>query len=147
MRHRIRTPLVLLATLTLGLLLYLRFRTYDLVSVGLCRVAPFSSPCSSTGAVTLQATSSDMATQRIHASRGRISLSIGSINIRYSRDAAYDSSRSMLSSFNRLLKLNARSGTRMRRICVVDGDKVVYHTLSVSDATVSRRAKLVAAGT
>lgn len=105
---------MLLSTLTFSLLLYLRFRTYDLVSVGLCRAAPFSSFCASPRLDMLQPSSSELATQRIHAaqhvrSRGRISLSIGSINIRYSRDAAYDSSHSLLSSLENMLSA-ARTG-------------------------------------
>nr|CDI51615.1 conserved hypothetical protein [Melanopsichium pennsylvanicum 4] len=41
--------------------------------------------------------------------RGRITLSIGSINVRYSRNAAYDSTQSMLSSLQNLLTA-ARKG-------------------------------------
>ncbi|SPO21297.1 uncharacterized protein UTRI_00774 [Ustilago trichophora] len=117
MRHRPLAALLLLTTLTFSLFLYLRFRMYDLVSVGLCGVAPFSSPCTSAPSSTLEPSVSEMSTQKLHAAshlhrpRGRISLSIGSLNIRYSRDAAYDSNQSMLSSFDHLLSA-ARKGTQ-----------------------------------
>ncbi|TKY90916.1 hypothetical protein EX895_000914 [Sporisorium graminicola] len=116
MRHRPLATLLLLSTLAFSLLLYLRFRTYDLVSVGLCRVAPSSSSCSSPRLDMLQVpSSSELITQKVHPAhylgrtRGRISLSIGSINIRYSRDAAYDSTHSMLSTLGNMLSA-ARMG-------------------------------------
>ncbi|SPO20377.1 uncharacterized protein UTRI_00774_B [Ustilago trichophora] len=117
MRHRALAALLLLTTLTVSLFLYFRFRSYDLVSAGLCRVAPFSSPCSSASSTALEPSVSGMTTQKIHAAthghrrRGRISLSIGSLNIRYSHDAAYDSTQSMLSSYDHLLTA-ARKGTQ-----------------------------------
>ncbi|CBQ68106.1 conserved hypothetical protein [Sporisorium reilianum SRZ2] len=109
MRPRTLAALLLLSTLTFTLLLYLRFRTYDLVSVGLCRVAPFSSSCTSARLDMLQPSRAELATQKVHAAahnnrtRGRISLSIGSLNIRFSRDAAYDSTQTMLSTLQNMI--------------------------------------------
>ncbi len=111
MRHRSLAALLLSSTLAFALLLCLRFRSYDLVSMGLCRVAPFSSSCATTP--TLQVSTAEMNTQKVlrHArGRGRVSLTIGSLNIRYSRDASYDSaSNTMLASFENLLTA-ARKG-------------------------------------
>lgn len=116
MRCHPLVAVLLLPTLGFTLLLYLRFRTYDLVAVGLCRVAPFSAACTSSrlNMLTPTSTSSELATQKIHTAqhgrtRGRVSLSIGSINIRFSRDTAYDSTQSMRSSLENVL-LAARSG-------------------------------------
>lgn len=111
MRHRLLAAVLLLCSLTFSLALYLRFRSYDLVSVGLCRVAPLSSSCSSAA---MPVSPAELDTHRVHTSlhgskRGRISLSIGSLNIRYSRNAAYDSTQSMLSSIENLITA-ARKG-------------------------------------
>ncbi|SOV01370.1 uncharacterized protein UDID_01052 [Ustilago sp. UG-2017a] len=110
MRHRPLSASILLTALAVTLFLYFRFRTYDLVSMGLCRVAPFSSSCTSTETM-LQPSLSEPAKHKIHKGKhgrtsGRVSLSIGSINIRYSRNAAFDSSQSM---FDNLLSA-ARMG-------------------------------------
>lgn len=114
MRHRPLAAVLLLSTLFFSVLLYLRFRTYDLVSVGLCRVAPFSSSCTTAPGHMLSPTSSELSTQKINPSvhstrtRGRISLSIGSINIRFSRDATYDSTHTLLSSLEHILSAARR---------------------------------------
>lgn len=108
MRHRPLALLLLLSTLTFSLVLYLRLRTYDLVSAGLCRVAPFSPPCLSSPHI-MQTPSSVLGTHRVHKAQGSVSLSIGSLNIRFSRDTAYDSTQSMLSSLENLLAA-ARGG-------------------------------------
>lgn len=113
MRHRPLAVLLLLTTLTLTLFLYLRFRTYDLVSMGLCRMPPFSSPCASSSTI-LQPSLSEATTQKLHKgqhgrARGRISLSIGSINIRYSRNAAFDSSQTMLDNLLSAARMSGSS--------------------------------------
>lgn len=114
MCHRLLAVL-LLVTFAFGLLLLTRFRTYDFVSVGLCRVAPFSASCWSARLDMFLPTTSEMATQKLHTaqhgrSKGRVALSIGSINIRYSRDTLYDSTHSMLSSIENSINV-ARLGT------------------------------------
>lgn len=108
MRHRPLAVLLLLSTLSFSVVLYLRFRSYDFVSVGLCRVAPFSSSCTSPRLTMSAPSTSELATQKVHTaqhsrSRGRVSLRIGSINIRYSRDTAFDSEQSFLNSIGNLL--------------------------------------------
>lgn len=94
MRHRGRTALLLLSVLSLSLVLYLRFGTHHLVSVGLCRIRPAS--CTSPRLNMAPSTLREADIQKIHAGsyarpRGRISLTIGSLNIRFSNDAVSDS--------------------------------------------------------
>ncbi|PWY97558.1 hypothetical protein BCV70DRAFT_166703 [Testicularia cyperi] len=95
-------PMLLLASVVVIFCLYY-FQTYDFVSLGVNKMVPFSQSTSQQSQIAPSSPSSESAnTIKLSRRKAKLSLNVGSINIRYSRDARYDSSHSTLKNIKQI---------------------------------------------